>query len=226
MKDVIFTVNGVSFTLKPIPGGTFTISGKNGQDSIVTLPDYYMGETEVTQALWNAVMEKNPSNFKGDSLPVENVSYDLIVEHFLPKLNNLTGKHFRLPTEIEWEHAARGRKSADTKYAGSNDVDEVAWYLGNSGGITHHVKMKKPNDLGLYDMNGNVKEWCNDFVGYVDTHYPIGNSTIIEKHYSMRGGSFFSEARICTISSRFSYCVGKMDKQNGFRLLWDLPIKN
>lgn len=158
-----------------VEGGTFTMGATSEQGSDardnekpahkVTLSDYYIGQTEVTQALWEAVMGSNPSYRRGDNLPVEQVSWDDCQE-FIQKLNQLTGKQFRLPTEAEWEYAARGRrKSRGYKYAGGNDIGLVAWYSGNSGYETHLVATKQANELGIYDMSGNVWEWCNDWYG-------------------------------------------------------------
>ena len=167
-EDQTFTVNGVSFTMKLVEGGTFQMGATSEQGSdaynsekpvhSVTLSNYYLGETEVTQALWNAVMGSNPSYFEGDALPVEQVAWNDCQE-FIRKLNQKTGKNFRLPTEAEWEYAARGgKKSNGYKYAGSNDIGSVAWYTNNSDSKTHPVKGKSPNELGLYDMSGNVWE--------------------------------------------------------------------
>ena len=127
--------------------------------------DYYIGKYEVTQALWQTVMESNPSSFKGNNLPVEQVSWNDCQE-FIGKLNSITGRKFRLPTEAEWEYAARGgRKSLKYQYSGGNAISEVAWYTNNSGINTHPVGMKQANELGLYDMTGNVREWWQDYYG-------------------------------------------------------------
>ena len=170
-----FSANGVSFKMIHVEGGTFTMGATSEQGSDaesdekpahqVTLSSYSIGETEVTQALWQAVMGSNPSYFKGSDRPVEQVSWD-DCQKFISKLNALTGKTFRLPTEAEWEYAARGgKKSQGYKYSGSNSLDNVAWYGDNSGDETHLVKTKSPNEIGLYDMSGNVWEWCQDWYG-------------------------------------------------------------
>ena len=174
MANVITVkVNGVSFDMVRVDGGIFNMGLDKGFDDkavtnespahSVTLDGYYIGKTEVTQALWQAVMGTNPSNFKGDNMPVENVSWKDCQE-FIGKLNVLTNKKFRLPTEAEWEYAARGgNKSRGYKYAGSDSIDDVAWYDMNGEEITHPVASKRPNELGIYDMSGNVWEWCNDW---------------------------------------------------------------
>ena len=221
-----FMVKGVSFTMIPVEGGTFTMgaTSEQGSDACddekpahrVTLSDYYIGETEVTQALWQAVMDDNPSYFKGDlQRPVEYVSWNDCQE-FIEKLNTLTGQYFRLPTEAEWEYAARGgNKSKGYKYAGSNDIDDVAWYSANSGSTSHPVKSKTPNELGLYDMSGNVWEWCGD--RYYERDYkslpqtnPTGPTTGSNRVF--RGGSWDYYAKSCRVSYRnggmsgFKYC--------------------
>ena len=197
-SEQTFMVKGVEFKMIKVEGGTFSMGATSEQSSdafdyekpvhSVTLSDYYIGETEVTQELWEAVMGSNPSYFEGnDQRPVERVSWTDCQE-FINKLNRLTGKKFRLPTEAEWEYAARGGKySRGYKYSGSNNADEVAWYWRNSGDEylsgewdkdriiennckTHPVKTKKANELGLYDMSGNVGEWCNDRYGYYQSN--------------------------------------------------------
>lgn len=207
------TVNGVRFTMVAVKGGTFTMGATYDDAEVdaevdeepahkVTLSDYYIGQTEVTQALWEAVMGSNPSNHKGDNLPVENVSWD-DCQVFIQKLNQLTGKQFRLPTEAEWEYAARGgRKSRDYKYAGDDYIGSVAWYSGNSGYETHPVATKQANELGIYDMSGNVWEWCSDwFGGYQSSSQsdPQGPSSGSRRVY--RGGcSIFAWG--CRVSFR------------------------
>ena len=158
-----------------VSGGTFIMGATSEQGSDaeddekpvhqVTLSSFSTGRYEVTQEEWEAVMGSNPSHRKGAKHPVENVSWNDCQE-FIRKLNALTGKQFRLPTEAEWEYAARGgNNSRGYKYPGSNDIGSVAWYWRNSNHQTHPVGQKAPNELGLYDMAGNVMEWCNDWFG-------------------------------------------------------------
>ncbi|MCF0186987.1 MAG: SUMF1/EgtB/PvdO family nonheme iron enzyme, partial [Bacteroidaceae bacterium] len=208
-----FTVKGVSFEMINIQGGTF-LMGSHDSDSgkeekpvhSVTLSTYSIGKTEVTQALWQVVMGNNPSNFKGDNLPVDCVSFNDCQE-FIRKLNSLTGKKFRLPTEAEWEFAARGGvKSKGYKYSGSNNIVDVAWYSGNSGSTTHPVSTKKSNELGIYDMSGNVWEWCSDWYGYYSNTKqinPVGRTSGFRR--VLRGGSWFHNAENCRSTHR-NYC--------------------
>ena len=186
----------------------------------VTLSTYMIGETEVTQALWQAVMGNNPSYFTGDkNCPVEQVSWNDCQE-FVKKLSGLTGKKFRLPTEAEWEYAARGgSKSKHYKYSGSSDLGTVAWYEGNSGKKTHPVKGKSPNELGLYDMSGNVWEWCQDRYGSYGSSAqsnPKGPST--DFRCVDRGGSWSYNAGKCRVSYRGCYPMGDCSIGLGLRL--------
>ena len=212
-----------------VEGGTFIMgaTAEQGSDAIdnekpthqVTLSTFYIGKYEVTQAEWQAVMGTNPSDFKGDNLPVECVSWDDCQE-FIRKLNELTGKQFRLPTEAEWEYAARGgNKSGGYKYAGGNDVDNVAWYVDNSGGKTHPVGTKRGNELGLYDMSGNVWEWCQDWFGYYGSASqtnPQGRGSGDDR--VLRGGSWDDDARYCRLSYRNGRDPGQELRYRGLRL--------
>ena len=231
-----FIVNGVTFKMVPVEGGTFTMgaTAEQGSDAYsqeypvhqVTLSSFYIGETEVTQALWLAVMGSNPSYFSANNgyatnlqRPVECVSWN-DCQTFITKLSEMTGRTFRLPTEAEWEYAARGgNKSQGYKYAGSNDADEVSWHLGNSGGTTHPVAMKKANELGLYDMSGNVFEWCQDWYGSYSSGAqtnPIGPASGSYRVY--RGGSWYDDARDCRVSRRGNSIPADRGTDLGLRL--------
>lgn len=199
--EIIFTTT-TPFLMIKVDGDTFTM----GLDEThqVTLSTYYIGQTEVTQALWKSVMGSNPSKRKGDNLPVECVSWDDCQE-FIHKLNQLTGKNFRLPTEAEWEYAARGgKKSRGYKYSGSNIVGNVAWYHINSDDETHQVATKRANELGIYDMSGNVFEWCQDLYNGVYRVY--------------RGGSYCNTDKWCLSSCRNFGPNGVGYYDVGFRL--------
>lgn len=223
-----FTVKGVSFEMVAVNGGTFTMgcTSEQGGDCDndetshrVTLSDYHIGKFAVTQRLWKAVMGSNPSYFKGDDLPVENVSWN-DAQEFIRKLNRETGANFRLPTEAEWEFAARGgNNSKGYKYSGGDDINNVAWYDGNSGGKTHAVGQKTPNELGIYDMSGNVWEWCQDWYGsygggsQTDPSGPSSGSRRV-----LRGGSWNDSARYCRVSSRNDFNPDYGFSNYGFRL--------
>ena len=222
-------VEGVPFKMIRVDGGSFMMGSPENESSAiydenpqhqVTLSDYYIGETPVTQALWKAVMGGNPSWWKGDDLPVEQVSWEDCQE-FIKQLNNKTGKTFRLPTEAEWEYAARGgRKSHGSKYAGSDDIDKMATNDGNAGRKTHPVKKKSTNELGLYDMSGNVWEWCQDWKGGYSSSAqtdPVGppSGTFLV----LRGGSWGSRARYCRVANRDYNSPDYSNCNIGFRLV-------
>lgn len=225
----VITVGNVSFTMIRVDGGTFTMGATSEQGSAaygdekpahqVTLSPYFIGETEVTQALWEAVMGSNPSNFKGSNKPVEEVSWN-DCQDFIRKLNQKTGLSFRLPTEAEWEYAARGgNKSRGYKYSGSNNLGDVAWYTDNSGSSTHDVKTKQANELGLYDMSGNVWEWCQDWFGEYSSGSqtnPTGPSSGSYRVY--RGGCWSIHAGHCRVSYRGSSTPGSRYRNLGLRL--------
>ena len=208
-----FTVNGVSFDMMYVKGGTFTMGATSEQGSDadsdekpthrVTLSNFYIGKYEVTQALWEAVMGSNPLNWKGANFPVTTVIWN-DCQTFIRKMNALTGKNFRLPTEAEWEFAARGgNNSRGYKYAGSNIISDVAWYDDNSGSKTHVVGTKSPNELGIYDMSGNVWELCQDWYGSYSSASqtnPTGASSGLER--VLRGGCCCDVAGYCRSSFR------------------------
>ena len=236
-----YTVGGVSFKMVAVEGGTFTMgaTAEQGSDADsdsdekpthqVTLSSYSIGQTEVTQELWQAVMGSNPSYFTGDlQRPVETVSLD-DCQTFINKLNQMTGKNFRLLTEAEWEYAARGgNRSQGYKYAGSNNIDDVAWYYDNSYALgssnpddygTHAVATKAPNELGLYDMSGNVWEWCQDWYGSYSSDAqtnPTGPAT--GSHRVNRGGSWSTFAWSCRVSDRSRVTPSYTDMHLGLRL--------
>lgn len=212
---VTYTVNGVSFTMIAVDGGTFTMGSPDSDSDAyddekpahqVTLSSFAIGETEVTQELWQAVMGSNPSCFTGDlQHPVECVSWN-DCQTFITTLDELTGATFRLPTEAEWEYAARGGNASEGyKYSGSNTIGDVAWYTSNSSSSTHPVKTKQPNELGIYDMSGNVWEWCADW--FCDSYYasspennPTGPSSGSDR--VVRGGVWYSDAGDCRVANR------------------------
>ncbi len=228
LNEVItISVNDVSFNMIKVRGSTFEMGSSN--DSAyddeypvhnVTLSTYYIGETEVTQELWEAVMGSNPSNFKGDKRrPVEMVSWNDCQE-FIQKLNQLTGLNFRLPTEAEWEFAARGGMYGSyEEYSGSSYADDVAWHNNNSSECTHVVGSKDPNKLGLYDMSGNVCEWCADWYGEYqsfDQANPQGAPT--GKYRVARGGSWYSPSDEVRVSDRDHGGPSYGGYNNGLRL--------
>jgi formylglycine-generating enzyme required for sulfatase activity len=213
-----------------VPGGTFTMGCIDGRDGDcyametpahkVTVSSFNIGKYEVTQAQWKAVMGDNPSQFKGDNLPVVNVSWD-DVRRFISHLNEQTGKLYRLPTEAEWEFAARGGKSSKGyMYSGSNTLNDVAWYADNSGEKIHPVGTKSPNELGIYDMSGNVWEWCSDWYGSYDSNAqtnPTGPSSGSDR--VQRGGGWFNHAVICRSANRGSNSPGYRFINVGFRVV-------
>ncbi len=219
------TVDGVSFKMIKVEGGTFQMGSENGDSDekpvhSVTLSDYYIGKTEVTQALWKAVMGSNPSEFQGDNLPVVWVSWNDCQE-FISKLNQKTGRRFALPTEAQWEFAARGgNKSQGYEYSGSNNIDDVAWYWDNSSQQTHPVGSKQANELELYDMSGNVWEWCADWYDSYSSSSqtnPTGSETSFFR--VLRGGGWDGVASYCRSADRF---IGSPDRRSdnyGFRLV-------
>lgn len=194
-------VSALEASMVYVEGGTF----KNSKGKEVTLESFYIGGTEVTQAQWVAVMGKNPSYKQGEDLPVERVSWNEAVV-FCERLSEVTGKKYRLPTEAEWEYAARGGQNADgTEYAGSDNIDDVAWYMDNSDNQTHPVGTKAPNGLGVYDMIGNVWEWCSDMY---DVSFRV-----------RRGCGYEAEAQYCLVSTRGWSTPGSHYINLGFRVV-------
>lgn len=217
----VFIVKGVQFKMKFVQGGYFemgalpndTMADADEVRHRVLVNNYYIGETEVTQELWEAVMPKNRSKHKGAKFPVEYVTYDMCKE-FITRLNAMTGQRFRLPSEAEWEYAARGgRKSKGYLYAGSNNIDEVAYTLSN---YKKHVYLPvaqfKPNELGLYDMSGNVWEWCEDWYRKTPNSKPSSNFHVV------RGGGYDCSPRYCRSTNRFMYDQRRRRDLVGFRL--------
>jgi len=230
-----FTVNGVSFKMVAVEGGTFTMGATDDYAYVwekpahqVTLSGYSIGQTEVTQELWQAVMGTNSSYFQASNdaifgtdlqRPVEMVSWE-DCQTFITKLNELTGKTFRLPTEAEWEYAARGgNMNQGYMYAGSDNVDDVAWYNNNSNSTTNTVATKTPNELRLYDMSGNVWEWCQDWWGDYSSEAqnnpsgPDSGSTHI-----CRSGSWNQNFTLCRVSTRNDFNPTDTRNNLGLRL--------
>ncbi|MCD7935263.1 MAG: formylglycine-generating enzyme family protein [Tannerellaceae bacterium] len=246
-----FTVNGEQFEMMVVEGGSFMMgcTKEQGNDCNFnekpvheeTVSTFYIGRYEVTQKLWNAVMGPGQSwsyNSDCEDCPVERVSWK-DAQEFISKLNALTEKTFRLPTETEWEYAARGgNRSKGYKYSGSNKVDEVAWYIENyekskygNRGTTHPVGMKKPNELGIYDMSGNVWEWCDDWYTKEYEHdgkvihqgWPFKGDRVFFRRI-IRGGSWGGTAEGCRVSF-CDYDVGDYrDEYGGFRLALDVEL--
>ena len=243
-----FTVNGVTFRMVKVEGGTFTMGATAEQEDeaedyekpahLVTLSSYYIGETEVTQELWLAVVGWNGSWFtptKGGytenlQRPVEYLNFNTCYT-FIRKLNELTGKSFRLPTEAQWEYAARGgNKSKGYKYSGSNNIDDVAWHWenipchtkGEDGYGTQPVATRAPNELGIYDMSGNVWEWVRDKPGQYSSEPqtdPTGNPA--GQNHIVRGGAWNSNPSDCRVSRRQGYGYQNQDSRTGFRIVLD-----
>lgn len=222
-----------------VKGGTFVLGESEealeGEDTFarkwlgeqmpqhqVTLSDYYIGTCEVTQGLWQEVMGSNPSDTKGEDLPVTNITWHEALQ-FIEALNRRTGQHFRLPTDAEWVYAARGGEEQNAfRYAGSNHLYEVAWAKGNSEGTPHSVMQKQPNSLGIYDMCGNVMEWCYDwYASYPnsDEINPTGPST--GEYKVAHGGAWRASEMFCRPSIRTYDLPDKGYDYLGFRLAMD-----
>ena len=233
---------GLNMKMVYIEGGTFTMGATSEQDvsedsdekptHSVTVSSFYMGQTEVTQAQWKAVMgttirqqrdKADPSyslSGEGDNYPMYYVSHDE-AQAFCRELSRLTGKSYRLPTEAEWEYAARGgNKSQGCKYSGSHSIDRVAWYDGNSGNKTHAVATKQANELGLYDMSGNVWEWCSGWYGSYSSSSQTNPKGASSGQYRVsRGGSWSDYARYCRVSNRDHFTPSDRYYDLGFRVV-------
>ena len=231
-ETMTLKVGDAEFSLSRVDAGTFTIGPVAG-DKNVTADEkpahkvdltqrFYIGQTEVTQELYKAVMGTNPSKFSGANLPVEQVSYNDAME-FCKRLSEQTGRTFTLPTEAQWEYAARGgQKAPETPqlYSGSDNISEVTWFEENSAGKTHPVASKAPNAIGLYDMTGNVFEWCLDWYGSYkggDVTNPAGPEK--GKNRVIRGGSWRGDAKNCRVSYRYNYGPDHNRFNLGFRVV-------
>lgn len=235
------TVGTVTFKMIPVQGGTFMMGGRDFDPYVkpwelpvhqVTLSDYYIAETEVTQALWKAVMgtNNNPSWFVSANgytndfqRPVEKVTYANCLT-FINRLNQKTGKTFRLLTEAEWEYAARGGKyDHGYMYPGGDNIDEVAWHGGNSRDITHAVGTKAPNELGIYDLAGNVGEWTSDYYGlYTEEAQTNPTGPASGDARVVRGGSWDQAWRMNRVTYRHEGFPTSANVNVGFRIALDM----
>lgn len=220
--------------LEPAPmvlveGGTFQMGNNSSEPDenpkhLVELPSFWIQKYEVTQQEWEKVMGENPSNFKGAKHPVENVNWKTI-HSYIKILNEKTKKNYRLPTEAEWEYAARGgNKSKGYIYSGSDSLDEVGWFFGNTVEELHDVGLKKSNELGIFDMSGNVWEWCEDT--YSEDFYktspkksPLSNANI--QYRVLRGGYWGNYANCCRVTNRYYSIDDGLNGNHGFRLVLD-----
>ena len=235
---------GIKFDMVFVEGGTFYMGSQNENEKgknydaeaqpdeapvhKVTLNGYYIATTEVTQDLWRHVTGQADFGSEwGNDFPAYNISFTE-ANDFIKHLNSVTGLRFRLPTEAEWEYAARGGKNSQGfKYSGSNNIDEVAWYYHNSEDQLHPVAQKKPNELGIYDMSGNVREWCSDWAEFFtaeDQINPQGPETGLYRIF--RGGSRFNSTRLCRVSYRLCRYDYNDDNLSGFRLVLDTSEVN
>ncbi len=239
VETKVFDIEGVKFTMVKVEGGTFTMGATPEQGTTepqpnekpaheVTVGDFWIGQTEVTQELFEMVTGFNPSYTRWPQCPVDKVSWK-DCHSFLETLNDYTGEEFRLLTEAEWEYAARGGKySKGYKYAGSDNLDEVAWTIANSGEKSHPVASKKPNELGLYDMSGNVYEWCEDKYLMYDGKEPqysqkMLKSDIKREFHIERGGCWNYGPTMCRVSYRHAGNYTHMYAYDGFRIALTAP---
>jgi formylglycine-generating enzyme required for sulfatase activity len=232
-RDTTYNSDGIEMIW--VEGGSFIMGCTNEQQKEcndnekptrqVTLSGFYIGKYEITQAQWLSLMDSNPSYFPGDSLPVDAINF-VDIEEFLQKLNASSGKNYRLPTEAEWEYAARGgHKSKATKFSGAYNVNEVAWYESNSGKRPHPVGTKAPNELGLHDMSGNVYEWCQDWYDDDYTNASKNNPTGPADGTTrvMRGGNWEENAHFDRVSYRADNNPNDRFNSVGFRVVLVFP---
>ena len=217
-SPITITANSVSFNMIPVKAGTFTMGNGSEAHQVTLTRNYYIGETQVTRQLWNAVMGIDSSG-EGGLYPVNDVSWT-DCQKFIDKLISITGRWFCLPTEAQWEYAARGgNKSKGYKYAGSDYMNEVGWCTGHSNDRVQEVKQFSPNELGIYDMSGNVWEWCNDrygeYLAYQQTD-PTGPSS--GNGHVVRGGAWWCKADKCRVDSRMGKFTDERDEHIGLRL--------
>ncbi len=234
-KNKIFGNSDFSFKMVFISGWRFNM-GQVQENGVfpqisdapvhqVILDDYYLSDSLVTQEFWTAVMGNNPSHFKHPSSPVESVSYDDCMQ-FSSRLNAQTGEKFRLPTEAEWEYAARGGNvSKGYRYSGSNDIESVAWYGRGFSGFPYNrrtcpIKTKAPNELGLYDMSGNVYEWCQDWYGPYPDELSVKNpkGPVTGRYKVARGGYWYNTELYCRVSYRAKFAPSERSSVVGLRL--------
>ncbi len=239
-KEHVWTIPGINMKMVYVEPGTFMMGSPGEKDSdedetfhkVTVTRGYWIGVYEVRQREYQAVMNENPSNFKGDDFPVESVNWHDAVK-FCDKLNKLyaaslpPGYVYRLPTEAEWEYAARGgKKSGGFRYSGGDDLSVVGWYDGNSGDTAHETGTKLPNELGIYDMSGNVSEWCHDWYekySGADQQDPSGaeENSAYRIH---RGGAWDSKSRNCRLADRDFYLPGSPNIDIGFRVVLAPPV--
>ncbi|MCC5946726.1 MAG: SUMF1/EgtB/PvdO family nonheme iron enzyme [Bernardetiaceae bacterium] len=230
-QDTTILINGVSFDLVFVKGGTFVMGCQEGRDTNcnndekptrnIKLSNFYIGKYEITQKQWEAIMGKIPNHSKPcTDCPVEFISWK-DVQSFIEKINQLTALQFALPTEAQWEYAARGgEKSKAYQYAGSNDIDKVAWYFSNADKKTQPVGQKEPNELGIYDMTGNVAEWCADSYAPYGKDQNTHNPKVSQEgaDYIVRGGGRNSYPAKCRITNRSKKIMAAKFPSLGFRI--------
>lgn len=221
-------LDSIALNMVWVTGGSFIMGNNYSEEDErpayeVIIDGFAISRYPVTQRQWTVIMGHNPSSFPGcDQCPIDNVSWN-DAQLFIETLNEITGKKYTLPTEAEWEYAAKGGRegSWNLKYAGSDDIDSVGWYTGNSAGIPHPVGQKKPNGLGLYDMSGNVWEWCQDWYAKFYYEQNISNNPTGPSSGSgriRRGGSWFTQAASCKTTTRNNVNQDYFDNIGGFRL--------